>query len=198
MRTIKCKGCGKIFEATRYICYCDECRNAAEAENRYKMKECKLCGTLFSGGPAALYCPECRIVKQRERELESKKRKKEGKTRQLGSTDLCVSCGKPYTVVGPIQKYCPDCAERIVQEQRRELALQHARDNKDKMFQRKKELAETRKVCKVCGTPFYAPTATNTCSDECKKALQKYNQAVADLKRGKRKTLPDLQHFKNR
>lgn len=72
-----------------------------------KDRVCRQCGAVFPGGPRAWYCPSCRRERQREA---SRRHKANGTSRALGSTDLCMVCGKPYTVNSGQQKYCPDCA----------------------------------------------------------------------------------------
>lgn len=72
-----------------------------------KDRTCRQCGAVFRGGPRAWYCPSCRSERQRE---QNRRHKAKGPDRPIGSTDICVVCGKPYIVNGSRQKYCPDCA----------------------------------------------------------------------------------------
>ena len=43
--------------------------------------------------------------------LKMSDRKPDVPRRTIGSSDLCVRCGKEYIVTGPRQKYCPGCAQ---------------------------------------------------------------------------------------
>lgn len=53
-------------------------------------------------------------------------------------------------------------------------------------YQRKIEAHKNRVLCKVCGKPFTANTATVTCSPECAAEWKRIQQNTADIKRGKR------------
>nr|DAW46093.1 MAG TPA: putative transcriptional regulator [Caudoviricetes sp.] len=108
---LTCRICGKSYDGNvQSSTVCPEC--AAEArKTTIRPRVCRECGQTFSGGPRAWYCPECRA----ERKKEQKHRyQTAGAVRPIGSTDVCVRCGKEYTVSNGLQKYCPDCAVEAV------------------------------------------------------------------------------------
>lgn len=76
---------------------------------------CRSCGASFRGGPRAWYCPVCRAERAIKTARESKQRSKAGTVRRIGSTDLCLICGQPYTVKGGLQRYCSKCAKEHLQ-----------------------------------------------------------------------------------
>lgn len=73
-------------------------------------RTCRACGRVFDGGPRAWYCPACREERKKQAYRQYRQRKAAGNTRPIGSIDLCEICGKPYTVEGGLQRFCPDCA----------------------------------------------------------------------------------------
>lgn len=183
MRTVKCRECGRIVTAEKSETLCQECREKLAGSSTIRSRTCRACGALFPRGPRAWYCPSCRAERAKAANRESKARAKAGKTRKLGSTDICTICGKPYTVDGSNQRYCPDCAADTVRQIDREQGRKWANDHRENLRSRKKEWAQTRKVCVVCGTQFYTGTAAVTCSSTCAKVMRSYRQAMADHKR---------------
>lgn len=149
MRTILCKRCGKVIEVKGQAVYCDDCRKAIRFENAVKERTCKDCGAIFLGGPRAMYCPECRIVRRKKADLECKKRKQNGTTREIGGTDFCQKCGNPYIINGPLQKYCPDCKKIMDREIRNRQSLEWSRNNKENLKNKKNERAKVEKICVV-------------------------------------------------
>lgn len=95
----------------------------------YDNRVCKECGVTFSGGPRALYCPDCRLRRRRERDALYKKN---GANRKLGTKDYCINCGKLYTVVSGLQKYCPECASGCTAEAARKQSLLFYNQNKER------------------------------------------------------------------
>lgn len=70
----------------------------------YNNRICQECGITFTGGPRAWYCEDCRAERRRRRD-----RNRHPSKRPIGSKDICVNCGKKYTVNSGLQKYCQDC-----------------------------------------------------------------------------------------
>lgn len=89
---------------------------------------CRTCGVSFRGGPRAWYCPDCR----RERERERKKHyNSSGFARHIGQIDICLNCGKEYTVD----------AERSAKRRK------HYVENKDELNRKRREkYAEKKKA----------------------------------------------------
>lgn len=58
-------------------------------------------------------------------------RKRQGNSRRLGSTDQCERCGGAYTVVGGLQRFCPECQKAAHLEEDRREGLAYYRANKD-------------------------------------------------------------------
>lgn len=156
-------------------------------ETSLGMRICRQCGKEFTGGPRAWYCPECREKRKRQQKSKDNYKQRMGLTRKIGSTDYCTRCGKPYTVTGGLQKYCPDCAAEAMQENDRNQALQYYEDNKEQTnpVRNDKRRVKT-KQCVICGKEFDADrTARNTCSEECRKKQRQTWQREADKKRKK-------------
>ena len=189
MRWIKCQNCGKIVQADGAKAFCPECRAELKENSTLAERTCRECGKTFLGGPRAWYCPECRAERKKE---QSRKYKKNGPKRTIGSTDYCEICGKEYVVENGLQKYCKDCAEKAVMEIDRKQSIEWNRENRERVSERKKKVRENRKVCRVCGKVFYSGDPSVTCSEACANVLKSYNMAVADIKRGKRKKEPNL------
>ncbi len=104
----KCHKCGSIFDTESYTAIlCPHCSRQARENSTLRTCICRECGTEFEGGPRAWYCPECRLERKRE---SLRCFRKNGPARPLGTTDICVRCGKQYIVTGWRQKYCPDCS----------------------------------------------------------------------------------------
>lgn len=148
-------------------------------------RTCKICGASFAGGPRAFYCPTCRIEIMRERSRVSKQKERRGLTRQIGSIDLCVRCGKQYTVNSGIQKYCPDCKYEAIAEIDRKHGLEYYYDNKDIINPKRYEKRKVKeKQCRICGKLFDpGGTPKVTCSAKCKKELLKKHWRKAEEKR---------------
>lgn len=76
-------------------------------------RACVDCGKTFIGTPSSQRCPACRAVREQEYRRAHKEKKEQGTVRRFGSTDVCPICGKSYTVVGGLQKYCSaDCRRK--------------------------------------------------------------------------------------
>lgn len=183
MRMIKCWNCGQIAEAAGESALCPQCRNQLRVNSVLRERVCRTCGSTFLGGPRAWYCPNCRAERARVANREAKARARAGKTRRLGSTDICQICGKEYTVEGGLQRYCPECAPAAIQTIARTQSREWMTDHREEAVARKKEIAKNRRVCTVCGQGFYSRYPSVTCSAECATVLKAYRQAVADHKR---------------
>ena len=168
---LKCLMCGKEFDGPSDAIHCPDCVKIIK-NTHYHPRTCKSCGAHFLGGGRASYCPACRAERQKKQKAEYEARKRAGTVRRLGSIDHCAICGKPYTVEGGLQKYCPECAPAAVGT----IALEQAREYAKKHFL---ERAESRKMaraeisCAICGKMFTPRGNAITCSAECSAKLAK-------------------------
>lgn len=185
----RCEYCWKPLAGQREAFCSEACRAAASAadarranmelgrfrgsHNEPREKVCVDCGGHYLGYPRSMRCPSCRAEAERKALQAYRERKRAGKARAIGSTDLCEVCGKPYTVAGGLQRMCDACAEE--RKNARALASYHA--GKDAYRGRRSALrAETtdqaartrRKRCPTCGEDF-TPDARHRvyCSDAC-------------------------------
>lgn len=76
------------------------------------LRTCQQCATEFGGGANALYCPSCKQIRKRE-QAKALRHRVNPDARYNGSEDLCLICGKPYTVNSSQQRYCTDCIPRV-------------------------------------------------------------------------------------
>lgn len=183
MRTIQCWHCGAIVQATGEIGLCPQCHVELKSKSPLAPRICRICGATFQGGPRAWYCPSCREEQKKKTDRDAKARAKAGKTRKIGSTDVCVICGAEYVVNSGRQRYCPKCAPEAIREEARKESRAWIAEHREAHYQRKAERAQNRRVCKVCGKPYYSATPTVTCSPRCGRILRSYNQAMADHRR---------------
>lgn len=184
-----CPRCGDIFLAEKEQFLCPACRYKAAHEPRLVDHVCKQCGKEFVGGPRASYCPKCREWRKAEA---SKRHKKNGTFRKIGSTDLCENCGNPYIVNSGLQRYCPECGKKLLAEKTKPIKRAYAEKYREEHPEAKKAIRKNATICVVCGKPFTATAATNTCSPECAAIRKKALQKIKDDKRsGKRKRKSD-------
>lgn len=183
MRTIKCARCGKILQASGEITMCGECRAVAKRETVLRPRICKTCGVQFVGGPRAWYCPSCRAER-----VKARRKQQKTPSRKLGSIDYCEICGKEYIVQGGLQRYCPDCKAEAVAVKDRAQGRAYMQEHKQKYYERKRENQKNRKVCVVCGKPFWTGNTNVTCSAHCAAILKSQKQREADFRRGRRRT----------
>ena len=180
MRQHICKSCGKIYLSDNCEnVLCPACAEKSK-KNVFREKTCAVCGASFIGYPRSKYCAQCRPIVQREL---NRKHKKEGTQRKIGSIDLCVNCGKPYTVNSGRQRYCSTCAKTVVPDNVRAQTRAWTRAHVDK-----KEKMENRKgyrACAICGRAFHPSVPTTTCSPECAAELKRRRQAIYDVRRGR-------------
>lgn len=103
--------------------------------NNMKNRVCRECGAVFLGGPRAWYCPDCRA----ERIRAQYQRYRYRVARPLGTTDRCQICGKPYVVIGGLQRYCKDCAETAIREKDRQQSMAYYLKHREKIMEQKKK-----------------------------------------------------------
>lgn len=78
--------------------------------------KCTDCGTIYWGLYNTQRCPDCREKHRKAVKTGLQSRMTYEAERKRGSTDFCQRCGKPYTVTGPLQRYCPECQQLNAQE----------------------------------------------------------------------------------
>lgn len=187
-----CQVCGKPFYGTGDCHYCPECTRAKKLDTVVKIRTCADCGAEFFGGPRARRCPHCAYKAAQET---SRRHKKTGTARPLGSIDKCAICGKEYTVVSGRQKYCSDACQRegvlAWQREHKKGYNKASRQDIKKMERRK----EAQKVCAYCLRSFATDSPTPYCSDYCRKEQAKIYQCIADLNRGYKR---DLKGYEDR
>lgn len=192
MRARKCKMCGTIFEGTGAQRLCPDCRKLAKQATVMRPRTCVTCGTVFEGGPRARYCPACRAERQKE---QNHRYKHNGSARPLGSTDICLTCGKPYIVTSGLQRYCPDCAPESVRQNVLPRKQARARAHLAENISRKKELAVDSAVCAYCGKTFTPSSPSVTCSPECAREYARISQAFAQFRCGLSHSMPSYVRY---
>jgi len=202
-----CVICGRPVPNGRYKYCSDRCANEAEnarqrtaSEGRerlgiYRQRVCQDCGITYVGHIKTKRCPDCQAAANRAASRRYRERKKAGKERAIGSISLCEACGKPYTVDGPLQRYCKECAPHAVRENVRRIHRtynQNAYYNPDNpegserihaMKKRKQRII----VCPVCGKNFAPKGRQKWCSPECMKEGKKAYYAAYDEERKEKK-----------
>ena len=185
----RCEYCGKPLAGQREAFCSEACRDAAYAadarranralgrfrgsHNEPRDKVCVDCGAHYLGYPRSMRCPVCRAEAESKALREYRERKRAGKARAVGSTDLCEVCGKPYTVNSGLQRMCEACSK--ARNNARALAYYH--ETKDENRERRHVLragttAQAAKMrtkrCPTCGKDF-TPDAMHRvyCSDAC-------------------------------
>lgn len=177
--------CGKPFYGSTDCHYCPACARDKKLDTVVKIQTCQDCGIEFYGGPRARRCPDCAYKAQQET---SRRHKKTGTKRPLGSIDKCQWCGGEYIVTSGRQKYCPKCKDEAVLAWQREhkRGYYKASGQDVKKAERRKR---AQKICVYCLQTFMSDTSTNVCSDYCRKEYQKLQQCLADINRGYRRNL---------
>lgn len=183
---IKCKRCGLIFDGSKETAYCDSCRHTIKSESVVRPRTCRTCGITFNGGPRAWYCPDCRRARQLKSDIESHQRARLGTTRKIGSVDLCINCGKEYTVNSAMQKYCPDCSTECVRNNINAHGREYMQANATENYRKKTERYKDRRVCVICSKPLPASgkRPADYCSEECRKIR---NRRIDAKRRAKEK-----------
>ena len=196
MRLIACKHCGLVFETDKRGAYlCPACALKSRRESVLRERTCIDCGAKFVGYPKSKRCPECRDKINAKRDAEYKKR---GAKRKLGTIDKCQRCGAEYIVNSGAQRYCPACAESAHEENVKAHKREYMRDHAEEFAPKKAKNRSYNKVCVVCGKIFDAETTTVTCSSACAEKWKRYNQSKIDYKRGKRKTVANIEIAKEK
>ena len=170
---------------------------AEKGTSTLAMRTCRQCGISFMGGPRAWYCPDCRYERQKESTRLSRRRKRLGLTRDLGSTDYCVVCAKPYVVESSNQKYCAKCAPEAIRAIDRQQSLEWSREKlKDKDYvvarNEKRRAKVMKKTCPICGKPT---NGENYCCESCADAGRRY-LATRNTKRCKGEPLPNFDDYR--
>lgn len=155
---------------------------------------CPDCGREVTVPIKSKRCPACQAEADRRHDRECKQRQRLGKTRPIGSTDLCERCGKPYTVWSGLQKYCKACAPVAIAEADRAASVAWNREHYSSPEKRAEVNAGKRRptpneaVCPVCGKSF-VPSSTRGvyCAPECATAARK--AANAQYHRDNRATI---------
>lgn len=176
-----CQVCGKPFYGSTDCHYCPDCARVKKLDTVVKIRTCQDCGVEFYGGPRARRCPDCAYKAQQET---SRRHKKTGTKRPLGSVDKCVICGAEYTVTSGRQKYCSDACQRkgVLEWQRKHKRGYNKASGQDIKKQERRKQAQ--KICVYCLRPFASDKSTNTCSDYCRREQAKLIQCIADINRG--------------
>lgn len=181
-RTMKpCQICGKPFYGGADCHYCPECARAKKLDTVVRFRSCQDCGTEFYGGPRARRCPDCAYKAQQET---SRRHKKTGTARPLGSIDKCAVCGKEYIVKSGRQKYCSDICMRqgVLAWQREHKRGYHKASGQNIKKQERRN--QKKKVCAYCLRTFTSNTSSGLCSDYCRMEHKKLLQCKADIARG--------------
>ena len=135
---------------------------------------CPDCGREVYVHVKCIRCPDCQRAADSRHDAEHKRRKASGHVRAIGSTDLCERCGKPYTVAGGLQRYCPDCAPIVSAEHRRAASRRwnkaHYTTSEGKAAKNVPRRAKPPYIntCVICGKPFSATDIRQVCcSPDC-------------------------------
>ena len=189
MRT--CAYCGKPLKGQQEQYCSDACarvdkyRESREVNKQLGRKQtshnvpvdriCADCGAHFLAYPRAIRCETCRVEARKRTYREYKARQAAGKSRALGSTDLCHRCGEPYIVNSGRQAMCPACAI----ERKNEISLQRYHEKsveagyREERNGRRREVTKLAKqervrTCPSCGKLFMPTKAHRSyCSDAC-------------------------------
>lgn len=179
----QCTRCGRRFAArTTDQSVCDDCR-ALMRSTTLAVRTCRTCGAQFVGGPRAWYCPACRAERRHAADAAHRERKARGLAVPLGSTRKCAVCGAEFAIRAARHIYCSRCA-----------AAAYAAVDRKQARTRQERLGNPHsrpvRLCVVCGATIPRGRRAGTCSDACARRLKSYRQAVADYKRGRRKSPP--------
>lgn len=201
-----CAVCGKPLPPRRFKYCSDVCQHVAIKKRRSalspgrhgpKLKTiiCPDCGREAQVYTKSYRCPDCQREANARANAEFKQRKAAGKTRPIGSTDLCQRCGKPYSVEAGPQRYCKDCAEIALKEHYREKGIEYYHEKYDGNQSEKEQRNQKRRLpryeeihCRICGKLFIPETRHAVyCSKKCAKEGHKLvcRQWVADNKEKK-------------
>lgn len=180
-----CAVCGAPLPPRRRKYCSDACCNAAQHKlptaNSGKPRKlpfreitCIDCGVKVVRPVKCKRCQACQDAKDRANAAIYAARRRAGKTRKMGSIDLCKSCGKPYVVTGSLQRYCKACAETAVHENikaaTRALGEKYRADpEKREQITQGKRRVPAKKVCAYCKNEFMGTWSGIYCSESCRK-----------------------------
>lgn len=211
---IKCKVCGGDVLPPRRVYCSSECAYAWKQRRKrvenprkspggalYIQRVCPDCGAEYIGHIRAKRCPDCQAEADRRANAECKQRMAHGRTRRLGSTDICEMCGEPYIVNSGKQRYCKACAEKAVRDNIR----RHKRDYNKALYadpEKREQKNSARRidwqqerVCAVCGKSFMPQTNRQKfCGADCRTINRRNQQKIADAKRSPRKNNREDNH----
>lgn len=172
-----CRTCKVEYEGAPGSTLCPACVKAQKSTT-ICTRVCRTCSAEFPGGPRAWYCPDCREQRKKKQTLDYHRCKAAGKTRPIGSEDICIICGKPYIVNSGRQRYCPECAPGAWAEADRQQGRAWYAANADPDARRELRQAHTAKLlCVVCGKSYIPIDASKTCSKACSTELARRNAA---------------------
>lgn len=180
-----CQLCGEPFYGSMDCHYCPKCAIAKKLDTVVKIRTCQDCGVEFYGGPRARRCPDCAYKAHQET---SRRHKKTGTKRPLGSIDKCQWCGGEYVVTSGRQKYCQKCKDEAVLTWQREHKRGYYKAS-GQDIKKKERRMRVQKICVYCLRPFASDKPTNTCSDYCRREQAKITQCTADIRRGYNRNL---------
>lgn len=192
LQKLVCQCCGKEFTADHYRRTCSRSCAAILSAPHTLTHVCKTCGGEFVGGPRAIYCPSCRASRTASTNAAYRR---SGTNRHIGSIDLCDRCGKPYTVSGGLQRFCPVCGKVNLSALNRDGAKAWRDANKDRYQSAKAAYTEDTKAhakdapvfCSVCGLPFDRQSAKQrTCPDCLKKNIAAVWRGCGDRAKARR------------
>lgn len=146
---------------------------------------CPDCGREVYAHIKCKRCPECQREANRRHDQEARQRKRAGKTREIGSIDLCQRCGKPYEVEGGMQRYCKDCApvawaenDRAASREWNQKAYADPAKRQERNALRRQPKPEQERACPECGRLFLPDTKRAVyCSTACADAAGKRQTA---------------------
>ena len=191
-----CLICGQALPPKRKK-YCSEaCAREAERQlarqatagrehpKPYHTIICPDCGREVYMPIKSKRCPDCQAEANRRHDLEAKQRKRAGKTRAIGSVDLCQRCGKPYEVESGMQKYCKACAPIAIAENDRaasrawnQAAYADPEKRTERNTARRRPQPEAAR-CPICGSAFQPRSTRDVyCSAACADAAARRQMA---------------------
>lgn len=166
-----CSKCGAHFVGYSRDTHCPGCRKTASRV--LHVRTCAQCGREYETyATRSYYCGPCAQERKKQADLEYRIRRAAGKSRSMGSTAICRTCGEIYVVTGGNQVDCPDCGRRKLQELDRQRALAaYYAGGKERRRQRTEngiKAAPVRAKCVICGRGFdVSGRRTKTCSAGC-------------------------------
>lgn len=178
-----CAVCGKVLSGRQHLYCSPECRKTAKKDRTskaykpsgrpglYRVKTCPDCGSEFMGRIKSYRCKACQAEANKKAACMAKRLKAAGKSRELGSKDICERCGAVYTIASGAQKYCPDCAAAANREHHAKRMREiNARPEIKAAKAERRKMEPISRVCCVCGKEFASKAFALTCGKECRTA----------------------------